>query len=171
MTNKHKPIKGLEGVDLSEFKTPAELGIRPDEFEYLLKAALRLCKAGDNRRVELVAGQLPHRFNMGHWRMAAADQDRGFDVSYGQMLHGCGTSGCIRGSAETIALSETNGWTHPWQRQSFSPALSPLFLPWGSSETAHECMVRAITPRIAAEATINFLKTGKVKFNIPKRKS
>src|SRR5688572_22048086 len=158
MTNKHKPIKGLEGVDLSEFKTPDELGIRPDEFEYLLKAALRLCKAGDNHKVELLPGKLPHNFSMLHWQKRAEDQETGFEASWGARFQGCGTSGCIRGSAEVIALSETNGRNHPWQRDYYSQALRPLFIPWHNvnNDDERRRMGRAITPRIAAEATINF---------------
>lgn len=130
----------------TEFMTPKQLGITPQEHKWLLKTALLLCEQGDNRVMPPLPGETQkHYFYMSEWFMRLRAPQRA-------AFKGCGTIGCIKGTAWALARGAGEAMPNDYSR-----ALSPLFL--GAGEN-----LRSITPRQAAEATLGFLRTGQVKF-------
>lgn len=131
----------------TEFMTPEQLGITPQEHKWLLKTALLLCEQGDNRVMPPLPGEKrKHYFYMPHWFMR-------LHTPHGGKLEGCGTMGCIKGTA--WALAKGNGEKIP---DGHSGALNKLFTRGYGRDLG------TITPRQAAKATLGFLRTGKVEF-------
>lgn len=146
-------------VDLSQFKTPKQLNITPEEFTALLRAALYLCERGDNPIGPSVTKDKndKHQFNISWWWEDRETENRGRSR---RRESECGTAGCIYGTA--FAMAKTAGapvtaWLSQRVPSGASHALLPLFSPYNYTIPC--------TPRVAANAVMHFLKTGKYRFD------